>query len=159
MLEAGANVNVANKRGETPLHFAVAEGKLETIPMLLTAGANVDAIFNPTDSIGWTPLLWAVGHRNIELIEMLLAAGANVNTGLTEGTLLTYAIQKGAIEHRIEVIEVLLAAGANVNATSNQDGTPLFWAVEKGLGMESIEILLEAGANVNGCTPLHGKHL
>ena len=41
MIQAGANVNVANSGGATPLHFASQEGHFEIVKALARAGANV----------------------------------------------------------------------------------------------------------------------
>jgi ankyrin repeat protein len=72
LLSHGANPNIATKvggetggfmrdvrtRGETPLHRAAAFGEEDTIDLLLSAGAVVDA----KDSNGDTPLSWASWH-------------------------------------------------------------------------------------------------
>ena len=69
LLAHGANPNVATKagvetggfmrdcrtKGETPLHRAAAFGDLDTIKLLLDAGAKIDA----RDANGDTPLSWA----------------------------------------------------------------------------------------------------
>jgi uncharacterized protein len=69
LLSHGANPNVATRtgvetggfmrdcrtKGETPLHRAAAFGEVETIRMLINAGAIVDA----KDAHGDTPLSWA----------------------------------------------------------------------------------------------------
>jgi ankyrin repeat protein len=69
LLSHGANPNVATKpgvetgsfmrdcktKGETPLHRAAAFGEVETIRLLINAGAIVDA----KDANGDTPLSWA----------------------------------------------------------------------------------------------------
>jgi hypothetical protein len=69
LLSHGANPNVVTKpgvetggfmrdcrtKGETPLHRAAAFGEVETIRLLIDAGAAVDA----KDAHGDTPLSWA----------------------------------------------------------------------------------------------------
>jgi ankyrin repeat protein len=85
LLQHGANPNVATKygvetgafmrdcrtKGETALHRAAAFGEVETIRMLVAAGAKVDA----RDGNGDTPLSWAswYGRPTPVLRELLYA--------------------------------------------------------------------------------------
>ena len=59
----------------TALHFAAGRGDLDTVRLLLDAGANVNA----RDIRGLTPLVFAVAtdRPNIEIIRLLLARGAD----------------------------------------------------------------------------------
>ena len=43
LLDAGANVDAANKHGDTALILAACNGRMEIVRLLLDAGANVDA--------------------------------------------------------------------------------------------------------------------
>ena len=58
--------------GETPLHVAVREGKLETARVLLDASD-----VNATSSVGMTALHWASLRGDAEMSELLLAYGAD----------------------------------------------------------------------------------
>ena len=83
LLTAGADPNVATKpgvetgafmrdcrtKGESPLHRAAAFGEVETVQMLLDAGAVVDA----RDMHGDTPLSWASWYlRPTPILRLLL---------------------------------------------------------------------------------------
>ncbi len=73
LLDAGADVNVKTKNGETPLNNA---RNAESIKLLLDAGADIDA----RDSVnGETPLHKATYNANIPLVQSLLEAGADPN--------------------------------------------------------------------------------
>ena len=78
LLEAGAEINITNQYGETPLHLARSK---EQIKLLLETGANP----NIQDKFGETPLHWC--WNNLEKIRLLLEAGADYtirnNKGLT----------------------------------------------------------------------------
>lgn len=69
----GANPNIRNKKGITPLQLAVTLGFTEGVEALITAGAEVEV----TDSSGETPLIAAIHRRDVALIRLLLAQGAN----------------------------------------------------------------------------------
>lgn len=71
----GANPNIADKSGVTPLQIATSLGYIEGVEELLTAGASVDV----ANSTGETPLISAVLRRDIPMIRLLLSNGANAD--------------------------------------------------------------------------------
>lgn len=73
LLGRGANPNLADKRGGTPLQLAVNLGWGSGVDILLGRGASVDV----TNTAGETPLIAAVHRRDAGLVRALLAAGAN----------------------------------------------------------------------------------
>ena len=73
LIAAGANVNMRNAAGETPLVIASNLGFIEAVPSLIAAGARIDE----SNSTGETPLITAVHNRNIALMRLLLQAGAD----------------------------------------------------------------------------------
>lgn len=73
LIAAGANVNMRNIDGETPLVIACNLGFIEAVPPLIAAGAKVDE----PNSTGETPLITAVHNRSILMMRLLLQAGAN----------------------------------------------------------------------------------
>ena len=70
-----ADVNAASADGTTALHWAVEYDDLESVDVLLKAGAQVDA----ADRYGMTPVFYAVTNGNAPISVRLLAAGANAN--------------------------------------------------------------------------------
>lgn len=92
LLQCGANANVATRpgvetggfmrdsrtKGETPLHRAAAFGTVETIQLLLDAGARIDAL----DANGDSPLTWASWYlRPDPILRMLCYSGYSVRSG------------------------------------------------------------------------------
>lgn len=123
---AGRRGGGANKDGGalTPLVYAVRSGDLESVKVLLNAGADV----NQTTGYGWSPLLVATQNRYYKLGAFLLDHGADVNLvnkgGWTPLYLATdnrniesgdYPVRKGDMDH-LDFIKLLLDKGADVNA-------------------------------------------
>lgn len=89
----GANPNIADYKGITPLQIAATMGYLECAEQLIKAGANVDT----PNSTGETALISAVHNRNIPLVRLLLKEGANPNRNDNSGRSARdyVALQKG----------------------------------------------------------------
>ncbi|MDE2560872.1 MAG: ankyrin repeat domain-containing protein [Sphingomonadales bacterium] len=73
LIQKGANVNVRDVRGVSPLMEAVNLGWNEGVATLLNHGARID----DTDDTGATPLINAVHRRDPAMARTLLAKGAN----------------------------------------------------------------------------------
>ena len=93
-LDAGADINLADKNGKSPLHFASKFERAETVrvvKLLLDAGAD----FNRTDDDGKTPLHFASQRKRAEtvrVVKLLLDVGADFNRpDKNGGTPLSYA--------------------------------------------------------------------
>lgn len=73
LIRRGAQVN---RLGWTPLHYAASTGQLETVKMLLT----YKAIVNAPGPDGTTPLMMAAYKGDEPVVQTLLRAGADVTT-------------------------------------------------------------------------------
>lgn len=73
LLQKGANPNLADKKGTTPLMLATQLGYVEGIELLTRKKAQVDQ----SNRAGETALILAVQLRNAEAVRALLKAGAN----------------------------------------------------------------------------------
>lgn len=73
LLQRGANPNIRDNNGLTPLQLATRLGFVEGVEELLKRGAQVTV----ADSQGETPLISAVHQRNVALVRRLLAEGAD----------------------------------------------------------------------------------
>jgi ankyrin repeat protein len=73
LLGRGADANVQNKEGMTPLMIAAQLGWVEGAERLLGSGAKVDL----SNKRGETPLILAVQMRHLSMVRMLLGKGAD----------------------------------------------------------------------------------
>jgi ankyrin repeat protein len=141
LIEAGADVNVAQGDDTTPLHWAVYKLDLPLVQRLLERGANAAA----ANRYGSTPLSEAVKAAHIGLVETLLAAGADPESPNADGqTALMIAARAGSLE----IARLLVEHGADVNAREAWRGqTALMWAAE-GRFAALTQYLIEHGADV-----------
>jgi ankyrin repeat protein len=167
----------------TPLVYAARANDLDTVRVLLEAGAEV----NQTTGYGWSPLLVATQNRYYGLAKYLLDRGADPNLpnkgGWTPLYLATdnrniengdYPVRKGDMDH-LEFIKLLVDRGADVNARvkdstetrtvfTNQwldeNGATAFLRASQSGDVELMHYLLSKGADpkiatVLGVTALH----
>jgi hypothetical protein len=164
LLEAGADINLTLKGGETMLMLASRSGNAEAVQMLLGRRANPNA----RERLGQTALMWAAAEGHTAIVRALIAAGADTNAKTDSGfTPFFFAVREG----RLDTVRAFLAAGADANAMMQrpQDEagprpatggrtSPLLLAVQNA-HFELAIALIDAGADPNdrrtGFTPLH----
>lgn len=92
LIQQGANVNIADKKGVTPLVLACQTGWLQGAEMLIDAHAKVDV----PNATGETPLIAAVHRRDTAMMRLLLKGGANPDRADSSGrTARDYALLDG----------------------------------------------------------------
>jgi ankyrin repeat protein len=154
----------------TPLVFAVRANSLETVKVMLAAGADIDQ----TTGYGWTPLLAASQNRFYQLGSYLMDQGADVNIANNGGwTPLylaidnrnieggDYPVRKGDMDH-LAFIKKVLDKGADVNAQMkdstegrtvftnqwlDENGATAFLRASQSSDLEVMHLLLAHGAD------------
>ncbi|HEY0962204.1 MAG TPA: ankyrin repeat domain-containing protein [Pseudomonadales bacterium] len=142
LLGSGADVNLPEADGTTPLLWAVYHSSLELVQLLLEAGADP----NRANDLDITPLLQASRFGDAHIVSLLLAHGARVAEAepKTETPLMA-AARAG----NVDAVQRLLDAGAGLNATDPVDHqTALMWSVAEG-HVDVAKRLLDAGADPN----------
>ena len=151
LIAAGANVNVASHSGATPLHFAVQQGDLKVLELLLAAGAfpdatmsykliddNLQSYIESFDRV--TPLSLAIEICWRDAPEMAMLG--------TPPQRSPYASCAG----NTELGTALLRAGADPNLANSTKISPLHRAVQaRMLGL--VKALVGYGAVVDGRIP------
>ncbi|MEM7184992.1 MAG: ankyrin repeat domain-containing protein, partial [Spirochaetota bacterium] len=172
--ERGANVNVRDKLGRTPLHYAVDSENMKIISYLLEKQkANV----NVKDREGNSPLHAAVSQGNLKIVTYLLSKGADPNEKDSNGNNLLFSIpisttdslqilnlllakhvginDRNTVLHRflnfagtepISHIKLLLAYKPDIQIANQKGVTPLHLACQRGY-LDVVKILLKQGAN------------
>jgi hypothetical protein len=72
-LQQGANPNILDPNGRTPLHFCAGIGLAPACVVLVHFGAQIDA----RDNGGLTPMHMAAGYANAQTLKVLVEAGAD----------------------------------------------------------------------------------
>jgi ankyrin repeat protein/mono/diheme cytochrome c family protein len=139
LIDKGADVNAKNRRGSTPLHWAIHDEA--KVRLLISKGANVNA----KQAQGRAPLyLAAMLGNGVQTMRLLLTSGADPNMASANGqTPLMMAAQRG----NVEVIQLLIEKGADVNSKDGAGETALMFACSSG-NARAAQMLIDQGADV-----------
>ena len=166
LADHGANINIPDLNGITPLQHARArgftqieqillatqardrelilaaeQGDLERVQQLLAQGASVTA----QDEQGRTALIAAAYQNNLPIADLLIQAGADVNTqDNTRQSAYLIATSEGYLDLLLRTLQ----AGADVHSKDSYNGTGLIRAAERG-HVEIIQELLKTDIDVN----------
>jgi len=113
LVEHGANIEAANKWGNTPILAAVIGRKLETSRYLVEQGVNIHV----TNEWGITPLISAASRGELEIIKLLIANGADIEAKSDKGnTALMWASRSG----HVNAVRYLVDMGADKSALNKK---------------------------------------
>lgn len=152
----GGNVNNVNARisrdGDTLMHLAAKEGRVDVLAWLKKQGADVNAkIAN-----GLVPMHGAAGGGHVAAMKWLKEQGVDVNARSINGITPMHA---AAVMGHTEAMKWLKEQGADVNVKEENGMTPMHMAAGNG-HIDAMRWLKEQGANVKvkdeaGWTPMH----
>ncbi|XP_062577762.1 ankyrin-1-like [Saccostrea cucullata] len=158
LLEAGADCNIQDRKGNTALMMGVVRG-MEYVKPLIEKGAKVN-IINHRDQ---SALSFALHLENTEMVSYLLENGADPDVMSSDGT---PPIVFASITGAYDITQKLVKHGANVTSKNVQGYTALHVAAWNGY-CNIVQLLLDSGMShdtrtEDGNTPLslaaHGNH-
>ena len=82
LIQAGCDVNAADKNGYTPAHFLAHGGHVAALELLIDAGCDVNAA---DDLDGNTPAYLAALEGHAAALELLIKAGCTFHYGGEDG--------------------------------------------------------------------------
>jgi ankyrin repeat protein len=145
LIANGADVNVPQPDGTTPLMWAVNHADHELVDQLLKHGAKPVG----RNVLGVTALTEAVETNDSELVMQMLQAGADPNVGNDDDQMpLMLAARAGSLP----MVEALVEAGAKINTREKYRGqSALMWAVgNRTAGAAAVtDFLIQHGAEVD----------
>jgi ankyrin repeat protein len=182
LIDRGADVDVRDFPDNAyPLHVAAAVGDLETVRILVEAGADV---IGEADDYEVGVLGWATCFRTVreDVAAYLLEHGARLNLwtaialdrvdavrGMVarDATLLgarmtrnqhrRTALHHAAAKNRPRIVRLLIDLGADLNATDATGATPLTTTSQEGADPAIVEMLVAAGARLDFLTAVNLK--
>jgi len=146
LINAGANLDVQNPSGVTPLSWAVEQAHVDIAWTLLEAAAD-PAIGDKAMNL--TPLHKATKLKNYEMVETLLSINTeeemwtDPNVKTTDGCTPAYF---AAFQGSLEILKLLIDFNAKIDLPSDKGVTPLHRAASANR-VEVVRLLLENNAN------------
>jgi ankyrin repeat protein len=159
LVENGADVNVQDSMGRSPLFNVADECDGQTIELLLKHGADV----NLQAKYSGGPLHWACRAGNLDVVKILLVHGADIEADISHPTSKFDAGEKplhiAAKYGQVHVIQHLIDHGASIESPTKNGSTPLHVAATFDQ-LNAAECLIERGAKIDSLTsrrrtPLH----
>ena len=174
LLDAGADIDVKDDNGLTPLYWAAFDSSKDVLDLILARGNYANTIHlaacrgdlsrvktlikegtdvNARDGFGCTPLHWAALAKSPEVADFLIVKGADLNA--EDSRNLTPLMAACALP----VVELLISKGADIQGQDALQGQTKLHMACVGGEKEVADLLIRRGADVNlrdkrGATPL-----
>lgn len=145
LIDKGADINCLIDSEQTPLLFALKRRNYDATHLLLSKGADPNAV----SRFGERTVLGLALDQDVSpsIVRSLISYGADVNRPSVWGTPLEQAAKAHLWKHiSLERCQLLLAAGADANASTGS--TALQLAVGSN-NLELAKLLISSGANIN----------
>ena len=143
LVQNGADVNIADADGKTPLWLAAEGGSVRGIKALLNHGADITV----KDAGSGDPILLIASQNSDdpdECVDLLIAAGADVNETGNDGFT---TLMSAATEGNLRCTKLIVNKGADVNTTDKYGRIALICAAENGR-YNCLKYLIDLGSDV-----------
>ncbi|XP_071944718.1 uncharacterized protein [Antedon mediterranea] len=158
LINAGSDVNIANKNGWTALHYPAANGVTACCSLLLNAGADV----NLSNNNGWTALHLAAANGATDGCSLLVNAGAGVNVSNKNGNNPLHEYLINTPNPTSEIVNCLIKDNAILASQNKNGNNPLheYLITTPNPTSEIVNCLIKdnailASQNKEGNTALH----
>ena len=138
LLDAGAEIDARDEKGDTAMHIAAHYGRLSMIRLLLGYGPDLYI----ENAQGYTPLGVAIEGNFIKSTQLILKAQQE-----QEYRLDMLPIHRAVMENKINLLHALVSEGFDVDTPNNKGMTPLHLAAKLG-NAPMVEMLIRYGADV-----------
>ena len=137
LIEKGADINIKNMWGKTPLHQAIVLNKKKIAIKLIVKGTDLNIL----DEDGKTPLHHATENNIKTISKMLISKGADLNIKDKMGKTPLHH----ATENKSEYIsKLLISKEADLNSKDGMEKTPLHYAIRHMIIVAKLLIEREA---------------
>jgi ankyrin repeat protein len=150
LTEAGKpDVNAFDSAGLTPLMYAIRAGSVESVKLLLAAGASVHQESKSSYESGSTVLALAVGAGDPEIVAILIEAGADIRYWRDGYDVLIDAVHGRDVfrdSRLVTLLSLLIAKDARTD-TITKYGESVLRVLSRIGRFDAVKILLRAGAD------------
>ncbi|KAJ8664338.1 hypothetical protein QAD02_006000 [Eretmocerus hayati] len=161
LLSAGADLNLLDLYGASPLALAAYQGNLELMKLMIAAQADV----NLARFIGSTPLYRAVSRKDRDVVQLLLENEADPNIFEDNLGILSEAAHSSFQDRDLDwatryydTLKLLLAHGAQFHdSETHKENVPFTFVLSYGT-MEAVHLFFEYGVTLENCGVRHPLH-
>lgn len=152
LIDFGVDVNVKASYYRAPLYYAVYNIQLETVEMLLKAGADVNATdYNNEVAINclFHQMRYLKDDEKLQfwkIIQLLCEHGINFDFNNKKGGIMLYDFCSMGL---FEEVKFSVKYGANLFSTCFERGNTILHAAVQGNNFDIIEFLLRNGLDIN----------
>nr|XP_034328415.1 uncharacterized protein LOC117689960 [Crassostrea gigas] len=154
LLSNGADVNLCDEDGASPLYKACQNEHDSIVQLLLSNGADI----NLCDEDGASPLYIACQNGHDYTVKLLLSNGADINLCDEDEASPLYIACRNRHD---SIVQLLLSNGADINlCDEDKDGASPLYIACRNRHDSIVQLLLKNGADINlfdknGASPLY----
>ncbi|EAY08078.1 hypothetical protein TVAG_463580 [Trichomonas vaginalis G3] len=142
----GSGINARDSEDKAPIHHALEAKNVDSVRLLLNAGANIDMLTNK----GYSCLRIACQNLDFESAELLLDKRNDPNVEDFEGSTPLIAVCRlPRTKERLRMMEMLIAAGADCRMADSLNHTALHTLVLHDPTLSELDILTRSMKNIN----------
>ncbi|XP_048255146.1 serine/threonine-protein phosphatase 6 regulatory ankyrin repeat subunit B-like [Haliotis rufescens] len=150
LVEAGSDINHADRNGRTGMHIAAKCGDVDTVRYLCKKGVDINA----TDIHGQTSLMLVALYEEVDILKLLCEMGARLDIRDNAGETVLHKTVWTEVDAAEKLLYLLEGQNVPIDALDNRGRTALFPAVEFG----DVELLCQKGFDLQ-TRDIHGTSL